>query len=138
VFLCTHNLDEAQKLCDRVAVLLHGRLVALGTPAELARQVGRSQRLELEVAPEGVPATLDVLRTHLGAVEPLQEDGTITLAGADREAVPGLVAALVASGVRVYRVAPQAPSLEDVYFALYGEAAVQGEPPPTHNQEART
>ena len=38
VFLCTHNLDEAQKLCDRVAVLEHGTLVALGTPEELARK----------------------------------------------------------------------------------------------------
>jgi len=138
VFLCTHNLDEAQKLCDRVAVLEHGRLVALGTPAELARQVGRSQRLELEVAPEGVPATLEVLQTHLSGAEAVQENGTITLTGIGREAIPGLVASLVAAGVRVYRVAPQEPSLEDVYFALHGEAAVQGEPPRPHNQEGRS
>jgi ABC-2 type transport system ATP-binding protein len=121
VFLCTHNLVEAQKLCDRVAVLEHGRLVALGTPAELAQRLGRRQRLDVEVAPEGVSATLDVVQTSLGIADAVQENGTVTVVGAEREAIPGLVAALVAAGVRIYRVAPQEPSLEDIYFALHGE-----------------
>ena len=46
----------------------------------------------------------------------------LVVGGMDREKVPDLVAALVAAGVRIYRVAPQEPSLEDVYFALHGEA----------------
>jgi ABC-2 type transport system ATP-binding protein len=121
VFLCTHNLIEAQNLCDRVAVLEHGRLVALGTPHELARQVGRSLRLEIEVAPDGLKTTLDVVRAQLNTAQPEAKDGTITLTGADREAIPALVAALVAAGVRIYRVTPQEPTLEDVYFALHGE-----------------
>jgi ABC-2 type transport system ATP-binding protein len=121
VFLCTHNLIEAQNLCDRVAVLEHGRLVALGTPHELAQQLGRRLRLEIEIAPDGLPAALDVMRASLGRAEPSQKDGTITVTGADREAIPGLVAALVGAGVRIYRVTPQEPSLEDVYFALHGE-----------------
>lgn len=120
-FLCTHNLVEAQKLCHRVAVLEHGCLVALGTPGELARKLGRSLRLQIEVAPEGLPAALDVLKATLGIPAPAQEHGIITVVGAAREAIPGLVAALVAAGVRIYGVAPQEPSLEDVYFALHGE-----------------
>lgn len=119
VFLCTHNLAEAQKLCDRVAVLEHGRLVALGTPAELARQLGRSQRLEIEVTSESVPAALDVLQDTLDTASLAQENGTLIVTGTDREAIPGLVAALAAAGVPIYRVAPQEPSLEDVYFALH-------------------
>src|SRR5512146_3128432 len=51
VFLCTHNLVEAQKLCDRVAVMEHGRLVALGTASELTRQYVRRLDVELEVDP---------------------------------------------------------------------------------------
>jgi ABC-2 type transport system ATP-binding protein len=121
VVLCTHNLAEAQKLCGRVAVLEHGRLVALGTPSELARKLGRSQRLEVEVEPEEVPAVLEVLGATLGITEVEQENGSLVVAGADREAVPGLVAALVAAGVHVYRVSPREPSLEDVYFALHGQ-----------------
>jgi ABC-2 type transport system ATP-binding protein len=45
----------------------------------------------------------------------------LVVGGIDREKVPELVAALVAAGVRIYRVVPQEPSLEDVYFALHGE-----------------
>jgi ABC-2 type transport system ATP-binding protein len=121
VFLCTHNLIEAQNLCDRVAVLEHGKLVALGTPHDLARQLGRRQRLEIELAPEGLPAALEVVQTRLGLAEPEKKNGIITVTGADHEAIPGLVAALVGAGVRIYRVTPQEPSLEDVYFALHGE-----------------
>lgn len=121
VVLCTHNLAEAQKLCDRVAVLEHGHLVAIGTTAELAGQLGRSLRLKLEVAPDAAMAALDVLQTSLGIADVSQEEGTITIVGAEREKIPDLIAALVADGVRIYQVTTQKPSLEDVYFALHGE-----------------
>jgi ABC-2 type transport system ATP-binding protein len=121
VFLCTHNLAEAQHLCSRVAVLEHGRLVVVGTPAELARRYGHTQRLEIEVAPDGEPAAASILRAALGSVQLTQEGSTFSVVGVARESIPGLLAALVTAGVRVYRVAPQEPSLEDVYFALQGE-----------------
>ncbi len=121
VFLCTHNLAEAQKLCDRVAVLEHGRMVALGTTTDLASQLGRSLRLKIEVDPGGLPAARQVLRTMLDLPDPPHENGTISLQGVNWEAIPSLVAAIVAAGVRIYRVVPQEPSLEDVYFALHGE-----------------
>jgi ABC-2 type transport system ATP-binding protein len=121
VFLCTHNLVEAQKLCSRVAVLEQGRLVALGSPAELAHRLGRSQRLEIEVAPEERAAALDVLQDALEREEVAPQNGKIVVTGAQRESIPPLVAALVAAGVRIYQVTPQEPSLEDVYFALHGE-----------------
>jgi ABC-2 type transport system ATP-binding protein len=121
VFMCTHNLVEAQRLCDRVAVLEHGRLVALGTPAELARGLGRSLRLEIEVAPDGVDMALKILAAAQSVVNPVQDNGVIALIGTDREAIPDLVAALAAGGVRIYRITPQEPSLEDIYFALHDE-----------------
>jgi ABC-2 type transport system ATP-binding protein len=121
VLMCTHNLVEAQRLCDRVAVLEHGRLVALGTPAELAHGLGRSLRLEIEVAPDGLDTALKILATAQSIVNPVQDNGVIGLIGTDREAIPDLVAALAAGGVRIYRITPQEPSLEDIYFALHGE-----------------
>ena len=120
VFLCTHNLDEAQKLCDRVAVLEHGKLVALGTPEELASKIGRSQRLEFQVARADEETVLRLLAEAPG-VSAHREDGTIVAAGAEWEAIPGLVASLASSGVRIYRVAPQEASLEEAYFALQSE-----------------
>ncbi|MEJ2737783.1 MAG: ABC transporter ATP-binding protein [Anaerolineae bacterium] len=116
VFLCTHNLDEAQKLCDRVAVLEHGRVVALGTPEELANKIGRSQRLEFQVARTDEATVLRWLAEAPG-VSAHREDGTIVAAGAEWAAIPGLVTALASAGVHIYRVAPQEASLEETYFA---------------------
>jgi ABC-2 type transport system ATP-binding protein len=123
VFLCTHNLAEAQKLCDRVAVLEHGKLVALGTPAELALKSGRGQRLELQVDHEDEETALRLLKGALG-VSAYREDGAIVATGAEWAAIPGLVTSLTSAGVHIYRVAPQEVSLEDTYFALQHEKGV--------------
>jgi len=120
VFLCTHNLSEAQMLCDRVAVLEHGRVVALGTPAELASDLGKSQRLELAVASGDEETALRLLGESPG-ISANRENGTIIASGAMREAIPTLVTSLAFAGVRIYRVALQEASLEDVYFTLHGE-----------------
>ena len=123
VFLCTHNLVEAQKLCDRVAVLEHGRMVAQGTPAELARQYVRRLDVEIETAAEQIEAAAETISNTSGLTigTPHRTNGTLTLTVTGREAIPDLLALLVNQGVRVYRLAAKEPSLEDVYFALHGE-----------------
>lgn len=115
VFLTTHNLAEAQALCQRVAVLEHGKLRAIGTPEELARQFG-GVRLVLEVVPADAGKALQVLRNAQH-----RENGTITVPGVARAQVPGLVGSLVRAGVGIYKVALEEPSLEDVYFALHAQ-----------------
>ena len=119
VFLCTHNLVEAQSLCDRVAVLENGGLIALGTPTDLARQMVHSQRVKVEVAPEDREAAIRTMQSKDGVSEVLQENGALLVQGAHREAIPELIAALVSEGVRIYQVTPEEPTLEDVYFALH-------------------
>jgi ABC-2 type transport system ATP-binding protein len=123
VFLCTHNLVEAQRLCDRVAVLEHGRLVALGTPAELTRQYVRRLDVEIEVPEEQIPTTLGVLRglPDLVLGEPAQPNGALVFTINQRESIPDVLACLVQNHVRVYRMAPQEANLEQVYFALHEE-----------------
>lgn len=123
VFLCTHNLVEAQKICDRVAVLEHGRLVALGTPNELAQQYIRRLDLDIETAEDQIEQALQILSaSDLGTGGlPRRANNHITLTAAGREAIPNLVALLVNNGIRVYRIAAHEPNLEEVYFALHGE-----------------
>lgn len=121
VLLCTHNLAEAQQLCDRVAVMEHGHLLALGTPATLIRQTQRALRLELEVAADCCTTTLAQLARRDGLRAHAEVGGRIIVSGVERDGIPDLLADLVQAGVRLYRVNPQEPSLVEVYFALHEE-----------------
>lgn len=123
VFMCTHNLVEAQKLCDRVAILEHGRLVALGTPAELTRQYVRRLEVEVEVEDEQVPTAMNVLHglPQLVLNEPSKPNGALVVTINKHESIPEVLAALVQNHIRVYRMAPQEANLEQVYFTLHEE-----------------
>lgn len=124
VFLCTHNLVEAQKLCDRVAVMEHGRLVAQGTPSELTRQYVRRLDVDLEVDPAQVELALQTLQQlpQLVVGPPRRDKDVLSMTLTGREAIPELLSALLRNEVRVYRLAPQEVNLEEVYFALHGGA----------------
>jgi ABC-2 type transport system ATP-binding protein len=124
VFLCTHNLVEAQKLCDRVAVMEHGRLVALGTPSDLTRQYVKRLDVDLEVDPAQIEYALQLLHElpQLVIGSPKQEKDILTLTLSGREAIPKLLSILVQKGLHVYRLAPQEANLEEVYFAIHGDA----------------
>jgi hypothetical protein len=74
------------------------------------------------VAPSAAAQAASILGTALGIIEPpTLKNGFISLVVADREAIPGLAAELVAAGVPIYQVRTREPSLEDIYFALHGE-----------------
>lgn len=126
VMISTHNLVEAQRLCDRVLILRRGRVVAEGTPQELARRLGRSTRVEFEVPPEQHQRAMALIGEAGHEAESLAED-VIAADGMAREQLPDLVATLAAAGVRLYRMSPAEPTLEDVYFAFYGTADDGGE-----------
>ena len=124
VFINTHNLVEAQRLCVRVAVMEHGRLVAIGTPHELARRLVRNLSVAFELAPGSTAQALQALRAAPGVASADQRNGAVIVSGAEREAIPDIIATLVQAGVRIYQVTAQEPTLEDVYFALHGDAEV--------------
>lgn len=123
VFLCTHNLSEAQRLCDRVAVLENGKMVALGSPSELARDLWKGTRLEFETSGEAVPIALQALESMAEVYEvvPQEDHPIISLTLTLREQVPEMVTRLVEAGVPLYRLTPNEPTLEDIYFALHEE-----------------
>jgi ABC-2 type transport system ATP-binding protein len=124
VFLCTHNLVEAQKLCDRVAVMQYGQLKAVGTPSELTRQYVRRLDVELEVDTIQTDLALQTLQKYPQLVigTPKQQKDILTMTLSGRDCIPELLSILVAHGLRVYRLAPQEINLEEVYFALNGDA----------------
>lgn len=119
VVLCTHNLVEAQRLCDRVIVLEHGKALALGTPAELGTSFGGRQAVEIEVSANTLPMALDALEAASGLYEVTADRETLKLSKIERQRIPELIAQLAAAGVRIFRVTTEEPSLEDIYFALH-------------------
>jgi ABC-2 type transport system ATP-binding protein len=118
IFLCTHNLDEAQKLCQRVAVLQHGRMMALGTPSELARNIVAEIRLKVEIDLDHVTLATRVLARFTPATPSVDASG-LAVSGILHDEIPEVIASLVAEGVRIYRVDHDEPTLQDVYFALH-------------------
>jgi ABC-2 type transport system ATP-binding protein len=128
VFLATHNLNEAERLCDRVAVLARGKALAMGTTHELAQQLKYGHRLLVAVDPAqaATAAQVAALAPHVTQVEVVTAhnggtDTCLLVHGAGREQTPQLLQELVQAGIAVYRVEPDEPSLEDVYFALEHE-----------------
>lgn len=118
IFLCTHNLVEAQRLCDRVGVITAGQLIAVGTPAELARQLWRDTWVDIELTAPTDSSILVTLRSQPGVVEVHVNGSLLTLHLADGDQIPGIVSALVYANARVMRVVPKEHTLEDIYFQL--------------------
>jgi ABC-2 type transport system ATP-binding protein len=122
VFICTHNLVEAERLCTRVAVMQHGQLRAIGTPGELTRQYIRRLSIELEVAEKQSERAMEILRENprLAISAPRIEKASICITVSGRDAIPELLSLMIQQGICVYRLAPQETDLEEVYFALNG------------------
>jgi ABC-2 type transport system ATP-binding protein len=118
VFLCTHNLDEAERLCDRVAVLNKGSLLAVGTLNELADILWHGLWVDLVLEQPVRPADTAGL-SGIPGVFAVESQGTTLMVQVDRMSrIPDLIAALVGLGVRMQQVMPRKHSLEDIYFEL--------------------
>lgn len=121
IFLCTHNLAEAQRLCDRIGVIDRGTLKAVGTPRELARSIWQSLEVEIELRADPAPAVMAALRALPSVKRTSEEAGTLVVELDTEEAIPEVVAAVAATGGRVYRVEPREYTLEDIYFQIQSE-----------------
>jgi ABC-2 type transport system ATP-binding protein len=116
VFLNSHLLTEVEYVCDRVAVIDRGAVIALGTVDELR---GSTHDLRIRVTGEETE-----IRRVLAIHEPFEsEDGWYILRHIDPENVPSLVAGLVGAGLRVHAVEPVRDSLEDRFLQLLGGGA---------------
>jgi ABC-2 type transport system ATP-binding protein len=121
VLLTTHYMDEAERLCDRVAVIDHGNIIALGSPPELIARLGGEHIIEFAVeANERVlpPETFDGLESVLSA----RADGegyALTVAEPHR-AIPALLDALESLNRPLARLTTRHVSLEDVFVSLTG------------------
>jgi ABC-2 type transport system ATP-binding protein len=121
VFLTTHYLDEADALCDRIAIIDYGKIVAEGTPEELKRAVaGDVVTLTVAGAPQ---AALDVLKNQPYVREASLEDGSLRLyVDRGEVAMPAILRQLDASGMQLLTIGLHRPSLDDVFLRKTGRS----------------
>lgn len=121
VILTTHYMEEAERLCDRVGIIDHGRIIALGTPAELIGRLGAGHVVEIAV--DGAPAALAPaeLEAIEGVVAARRFDASYQLRVRElHRAVPALLDELRRRGLAVTELRTHSASLEDVFVALTG------------------
>jgi ABC-2 type transport system ATP-binding protein len=126
ILVSTHNLDEAERLADRVAVL-QGRLLALDRPAQLRRRLTTGRLLVGLAGDAG--RLLDTARSFDPAASIDGGALAVTLRDTDRE-TPALVRALVAAGADILEIHSEVPALEDAYLRLMAEGSTPREGPP--------
>jgi ABC-2 type transport system ATP-binding protein len=129
ILLTTHDMDEADKLCHRIAVMDHGKILVNNTPAELKKLIPGGTVLEVRAAAEG-DAVRDTLTAALNAipgvskVESSTEDAealSFRLYGESADTLIGPAAqAVLASGAQVRDLSVKKPSLEEVFIFLTG------------------
>jgi ABC-2 type transport system ATP-binding protein len=122
VLLTTHYMDEAERLADRVAVVDHGKVIALDTPRELIRTLGGDHVVEIDVALDGTgPLVPDALQDLPSVRAVRSEAGLLALTVTEPHvAIPALLERLRGLGRELSRLTTRHASLEDVFVTLTG------------------
>ena len=118
VLLTTHYMDEAERLCDRVAIVDHGKVIALGTPQELVASLHATNVVALSTEPR-LPASAFAALPGVAEVH-AEGDGWALGVRDLAETVPSLLAAIDGAGARLVALATRRASLEDLFVAKTG------------------
>ena len=124
IILTTHYMEEAERLCDRVAIMDHGKIIALGTPQQLIASVGGEHIVEFAVTgQEGgdIQVNASALTAIAGVQSHRVDAGLHQLSVSElHTAVPRIFAALGAQGLHLTELRTHSASLEDVFVRLTG------------------
>jgi ABC-2 type transport system ATP-binding protein len=118
IILATHNLLEAQRLCDRVAVMNKGRILAMGSLKELTSKLWPATWVDItfwETPAETVTASL---KTQRGIMQSTGHGETLQVQVESKEVIPQVIHHLAERGASILKVNPRDYTLEDIYFAL--------------------
>ena len=117
VFLSTHLMEEAERLCDRLAIIEHGRVIEMGTPAELVSKHCPERRVIFTSEGDGVA---DKLNEAFGAHAVATEGSVHTLQGQGDDFVTEVIHVVARDEIRVRGFRTETPTLEDVFLKLTG------------------
>jgi ABC-2 type transport system ATP-binding protein len=118
IVMTTHYIEEAERLCDRVAIVDHGKVVALGTPRELKTRSGGTTRIEVRLAK---PEADGALKNLEGVADARELDGAYVIhSHRPPKTIVDLVKHLEAEGNELVSLEIASPSLEDVFIEMTG------------------
>jgi ABC-2 type transport system ATP-binding protein len=118
IVLCTHNLTEAERLCDRVAVMNQGRTLALGSLADLSRRLWPATWVDVKFWEQPSGPQLEAAKNFPAVKQAEVGSGSISIRLETKQDIPAFVRHLAQTGVLILSVNPRAHSLEDIYFAI--------------------
>ncbi len=124
IFLCTHNLNEAQHLCSRVAMINKGRILALGSIHELTERLWKALPLEMEFLTPPSDIVLRNIRAIDGVIIESIREKILTLRISQKHLIPSVIRAVVMDGGEIFRVTPRDYSLEEIYFAVQEQGGI--------------
>lgn len=120
ILLTTHYMEEAERLCDRVAIVDHGKMIALGTPRELVEQLKAEHVLEFALAGHAILDERGLLSLE-GVCASSRENGTYRLQVEElHRAMPALLSELRRQGSQLAELRTHSATLEDVFVSLTG------------------
>ena len=121
VLLTTHYMDEAERLCDRLAVIDHGQIIAEGTPADLIARLGGHHVVEFAVAGDSDGESVEAWRMLPGVESVRSDDGLVSLNVHEPHlTIPALLDAVDKQGFQLLHLTTRQASLEDVFVRLTG------------------
>ncbi|MDE1851103.1 MAG: ABC transporter ATP-binding protein [Candidatus Micrarchaeota archaeon] len=120
ILLTTQYLEEADQLCDRIGIIDHGKMIALGTPSELRQKIGMSNVIEVSADKEDMDR-LKAIFKKVG-LEPQVATNRITAPGGSKatEKIEMLVKAISASKIAIHNISMHEPTIDDVFLKLTG------------------
>jgi ABC-2 type transport system ATP-binding protein len=121
ILLTTHYMEEAERLCERVAIMDHGKVIALDTPVGLIESIGAEQMVEFSVADSAAAPDLAALARLECVRGATTENGTVRVQATELHlAVPALIEELRRQHVRITELRTHSATLEDVFVSLTG------------------
>lgn len=121
IILTTHYMDEAERLCDRVAIMDHGRIIALGTPRELIASVGVEHMIEFGLGNGSGRLDCTALRVLDAVLSAEFESSRYRMSVSElHRSVPALLAELWRQGIELTELRTRSATLEDVFVSLTG------------------
>ena len=118
ILLATHNLLEAQRLCDRVAVMNKGRILAMGSLKELTRKLWPVTWVDITFWETPAETVRETLKTLRGVIQITGQGETMQAQVENEDVIPQVVRHLTGQGASILRVNPRDYTLEDIYFSL--------------------